>query len=84
MSNYNRKGYLAIKARDPKTHRIFTARVSTRSAIINIQRARQRKFEKLQAAGRREFKRQLRDAKKKLPLELRAKVNWNNLKKEVI
>lgn len=65
MSVYTRKGRM-------NGHRL-------QGGAVGIMKAKQKKLLKTQRAHRTEFKRQLREAKKNVPLELRAKVNWNLL-----
>lgn len=66
MSIYNRKGHM-------QGHRL-------NGGAVGIMNTRRKRLLKQQRAHRNEFKRQLRDAKKSVPQELRAKVNWNDVR----
>lgn len=84
MSDYNRKGYTTIKALDSRG-RTFNAAVPVTSGIarkINTARIKADRVRKLQL---RQEKARIREAKKQVPLAIRAKVNWSKLSnKEVM
>lgn len=83
MSNHTKKGYRAVKARDPNTGRVFNAAVPIGGRIDRDQQRRLRKVQKAVREQNRMVKAAQREAKKSVPLELRAKVNWSAVKRGV-
>lgn len=81
MSKYTRKGYTTVKARDPKTGRLWDAPVLVEGKTAKYARHDRRKLERAAREKMRQFKAQLREAKKNVPLELRSKINWNNVER---
>jgi single-stranded DNA-specific DHH superfamily exonuclease len=79
MINHNRRGYTTVKPVTKKTGRLWNMAVSKDSPIAKKIERERRKFEKAQRERKRIGKAQLREAKKNVPIELRSKVNWNNL-----
>lgn len=77
MSMFNRKGFRATKAIDPKTGKEFVAPVRINSSVGGRIAADLKKQKKARAQANREYKRQLREAKKSVPVEMRSKVNWS-------
>jgi hypothetical protein len=76
MSKFNKKGYTTIRAKDAKGN-IFTAPVHKNSKLAAISAHHNRKIAKQQKQQIREFKARMREAKKSVPIEHRAKVNWS-------
>jgi hypothetical protein len=76
MSKFNQKNYTTIRAKDASGN-VFSAPVHKNSALAAIQAHHNRKLAKQQKQAFREFKARMREAKKSVPIEHRAKVNWS-------
>jgi hypothetical protein len=77
MTTHSRKGYRAIKVRDSKSGQIVNAAVKIGSGLDRRVERQRRKAEKAQREQRRQFKAAQREAKKVVPLHIRARVNWS-------
>ena len=84
MSKFNRKGFTTIRARDSKTGAIFNAPVSVNGGLAKIAASRLKQSNRINKQAFREFKAQMREAKKALPLEMRSKVNWSEVQLQPI
>jgi hypothetical protein len=76
---FSRKGNVTIRARDPKDGHIFHIAVKKGSKLHNIAESQKRRQQKQNQAAFRAFKAQMRQAKKAIPIEQRAKVNWSQV-----
>lgn len=80
MSKHNKKGYRTVKARDPRTGQIHNMPVEIGSPIDRAARKHEAGADKAQRKALRQFKDQLKIAKKAIPADQRAKVNWNEVR----
>jgi hypothetical protein len=79
VSIFNRKGYRAVQAKDPNTGKVFTAPLRVNGTVARIFESKNKQLEKRRKAEFRKFKEQMRVAKKAIPLDQRAKVNWSEV-----
>lgn len=77
MSQYNRKGNTTIMARTSKDGQPHPVAVKKGSYHDKRQQAELKKFKKQQKQAFREYKRKLKEDKKKIPLAERSKVNYS-------
>jgi hypothetical protein len=73
---HHRKGFVTVVARDPNTGQIWHPAVSVNSGPARKVMAMKRKAQKEERARFRQFKKELREAKKQIPKEHRGTVNW--------
>lgn len=77
MSNYNKKGFRAVKVRNSSDGMTFSAAVRVGGRIDRSIRHRDSKVLKAIREQNRTVKAAQREAKKAVPIELRARVNWS-------
>lgn len=81
MGLHNRKGYTTVRAKDRQTGTIHHMAVKQGSAMHERYRSGIERVRKDNRLAMREFRRNMREAKKAIPLEHRAKVNWSSLER---
>jgi hypothetical protein len=79
VKRYSKKGYRSLRARDTDTGQVKTIAVKIGSSLDMRARKQIGQLSKMQKQEFREFKKQLRQAKKAIPLEVRGKVNWSEV-----
>lgn len=78
MSNFNRKGFTTIKAKDSHGS-VNNFSVRQGSKLERIAAHRNKQMEKQRKQHIRDYKAQLREAKRRIPLAERAKVSLQDL-----
>lgn len=84
MSNFNKKGYTTVMARTKDNDTPHPVAVPKGSFHDAQQQRMLKKFKKQQKAAFREYKKQLKEQKKSIPIEERAKVNISQLPKRYL
>lgn len=79
MSRFNRKGSTTIMARTPDNDTPHPVAVRKGSFHDRRQQQELKKFKKAQKQAFREYKAKLKELKKKVPAEERAKTNWSQV-----
>lgn len=81
MSKFNRKGYTTVRTREPgrATEQINHVAVRKGSKLERIARHKTKQMERAQKLRIREYKKQLREAKKRFPIEQRASLKLEDL-----
>lgn len=79
MSRFNRKGNTTIMARTPDNDTPHPVAVPKGSYHDRRQQKHLALFKKERKAAFKQYKQNLREAKKKIPADQRAKINWSQV-----